>query len=107
MTSTRTSARPTATRHPRSLHALWAWLARTLRSFLQRWAQMQLERSAVQALSDLNDYQLMDIGLTRSEIRSALAGRLHHRITTTRKPRRPWSGPTPMAQSAPPCGSAS
>lgn len=80
---------------------------RAFRHFQQRRAQLKLERLAVQTLSDLNDYELWDIGLTRGEIRAAVAGRLDDRITTTRAPHGPRNGvvlPTTRASS---CGGVS
>jgi uncharacterized protein YjiS (DUF1127 family) len=102
MTSNQTLARPPLVRSP--WQAPWTWLAKTLRSALQRRARMQLERHAVQTLSQLDDYQLMDIGLTRGDIRAAVSGRLADRITT---PRRPRFDAAPVSRPTSACGSAS
>lgn len=89
-------------------HAPLTWLTRALRNALQRAAAVQLERLTVQSLSDMNDHQLADIGLTRGEIRSAVeAGSLAGRITTTRAPQRPRREAVPPTRSAASCRSAS
>jgi hypothetical protein len=70
-------------------HAPLAWFTRFFRRVLQHRADSKLEGLAVQSLSELDDYQLWDIGLTRSDIRSAAAGRLDDRTTVTRAPHGP------------------
>lgn len=84
-----------------------AWVNRALRHVLQRRAQLKLERLTVQTLSDLNDYELWDIGLTRGEICAAVAGRLDDRITTTRAPHRPLNEVVRPMTRASSCGGVS
>jgi len=75
MTLNHTATCSLATLRPYSRHVLSTRLSTTLQTVLQRWALMRLERRTVQALSELDDGQLADIGLSRREIRSAAAGR--------------------------------
>jgi uncharacterized protein YjiS (DUF1127 family) len=94
--------------HPTTWHVPLTWMSRALQSVLRRCAELQLERLTVQSLSDMNDHQLADIGLTRGEIRSAVqAGSLADRITTTCAPQRPRHEAVPPTRSVASCGSAS
>ncbi|MEP6874291.1 MAG: DUF1127 domain-containing protein [Burkholderiales bacterium] len=54
---------------------IWARLTAAWRHLLQRRAEAQRNRRDVQALSQVGDDQLRDIGLTRGQIETIVAGR--------------------------------
>jgi uncharacterized protein YjiS (DUF1127 family) len=94
MTSSPFGSRTQATRNRRPWHAISTWLSRAWRGLVQHWAQAQRHRRDVKALSELDDHQLKDIGLTRGEIESVVTGRSPQRLAPPRAPHRSRLAPT-------------
>lgn len=70
------SRMPTAHSHqPSPAPAIWRAIAGAWRHLAQRRAQALRNRRDVQALSQLDDHQLKDIGLTPGQVSSFVAGR--------------------------------
>ncbi|MES1163563.1 MAG: DUF1127 domain-containing protein, partial [Rhizobacter sp.] len=81
MTSDRSASRQPA-RHRRMWPEISTWLAQTW----QRWAQAQRNRHAVDVLSELDEHQLKDIGMTRGDIESVVAARSLQGLAPPRAP---------------------
>jgi uncharacterized protein YjiS (DUF1127 family) len=52
------------------------WLIRTVRRGLKRFLRWRLEQAAIAQLSSMNDRELRDIGLQRSDIGFVVRGQL-------------------------------
>jgi uncharacterized protein YjiS (DUF1127 family) len=53
---------------------IYAWTGQTWRALAEAWRARRAYRRAVSELSGFSDYELQDIGLSRSDIKSAVYG---------------------------------
>ena len=67
--------RATYPHQPSTAFAFWMSIARACRRLAHLWAQALRNRRDVEALSQLDDHQLRDIGLTRGQIESFVTDR--------------------------------
>ena len=57
------------------------WIGRKIQGWWNDYLSWRIEQAAIARLSSLSDYELKDLGLTRSEISSGVKGRVVQKRT--------------------------